>query len=113
MTSTASKTMPDRLLKLEIEGFRSLRHVTWEPGSLNVLIGPNAGGKSNLLKAFEFISVAAGASVRNLPAGNLGKYVQQEGGMEPLVWDGVAGGRIKLHAICELQFRGGGWSNTV
>ena len=44
-----------KLLKLHIENFRSLRNVTWEPGDLNVLIGPNAGGKSNLLKAIDLL----------------------------------------------------------
>ncbi len=71
-----------KILKLEIEGFRSFKSQTWCPGDLNVLIGPNASGKSNLLRVLEMLSVAA--------QGGLGKYVQQEGGMEPLVWDGQA-----------------------
>jgi len=56
--------------------------VTWQPGSLNILIGPNASGKSNLLRFFEMVSASA--------RGELEKYVQREGGMEPLVWDGSA-----------------------
>ena len=74
--------MPMKLLKLEIEGFRSLRHVVWEPGDLNILIGPNAGGKSNLLKALEFISVAA--------RGSFGDYVERQGGAAAIAWDGNA-----------------------
>ena len=56
--------------------------VTWQPGSLNILIGPNASGKSNLLRCVEMLSASA--------RGELEKYVQREGGMEPLVWDGSA-----------------------
>lgn len=69
-----------KIIKLEVEGFRSLRSESWAPGDLNILIGPNASGKSNVLRAMEMLSVAA--------RGGLGKLVQQEGGMEPLLWDG-------------------------
>jgi len=69
-----------KIIKLEIEGYRSLKSQAWCPGDLNVLIGPNASGKSNLLRALEMLKTAA--------QGGLGKYVQQEGGMEALLWDG-------------------------
>ena len=69
-----------KILRLQIEGFRSLREVCWEPGDLNVLIGPNGSGKSNLLHLLEMLVRSA--------TGQLGRYVQQEGGIEPLVWDG-------------------------
>lgn len=71
-----------QIKKLNIEGFRSLRNVTWSPGNLNVVIGPNGSGKSNLLRFLELISVSA--------QGKLGKYIQSLGGMDPMVWDGVA-----------------------
>ena len=71
-----------KLLNLKVEGFRSLRHVTWEPGDLNVLIGPNAGGKSNLLRILELLSISA--------QHGLSKHIQKEGGMGALVWDGRA-----------------------
>jgi len=78
-----------KIIKLEVEGFRSLRSQTWCPGDLNVLIGPNASGKSNVLRVLETLSTAA--------QGELGRYIQQEGGMEPIVWDGQAD-RIRLRA---------------
>ena len=71
-----------KILKLVVEGFRSLRHLSWEPSDLNVLIGPNASGKSNILRAIELLAVSA--------KGQLGKHIQKAGGMEPLVWDGKA-----------------------
>jgi predicted ATPase len=78
-----------KILKLEVEGYRSLKSQTWCPGDLNVLIGPNASGKSNLLRVLEMLGAAA--------RGGLGRYVQQEGGMEPIVWDGSAD-RIRFSA---------------
>ncbi|MDA1050571.1 MAG: AAA family ATPase [Planctomycetota bacterium] len=71
-----------KILKVEVEGYRSFKSQTWCPGDLNVLIGQNASGKSNLLRVLEISQAAA--------KGNLGKYVQQEGGMESIVWDGQA-----------------------
>ena len=69
-----------KIIALEVEGYRSLKSQTWFPGDLNVLIGPNASGKSNVLRVLETLSIAA--------QGGLGRYVQQEGGMEPILWDG-------------------------
>jgi predicted ATPase len=68
--------------ELQIEGFRSLKSVTWRPGRLNVLIGPNGGGKSNLLRALDLIRASA--------TGGLNDAVIRMGGMAPLVWDGEA-----------------------
>lgn len=68
------------ILRLETSGFRSLKDILWEPEALNVVIGPNATGKSNLLRILELISVSA--------HGGLAKCIQKWGGMEPLVWDG-------------------------
>jgi len=71
-----------KILRLNAKGFRSLKDVSWEPEDLNVVIGPNATGKSNLLRVLELISISA--------RGGLARYVQRSGGMEPLVWDGAA-----------------------
>ncbi len=71
-----------KILRLDIKGFRSLKDISWAPGDLNVVIGPNGTGKSNLLRMLELISVSAQA--------RLGKYIQKSGGMEPLVWDGIS-----------------------
>jgi predicted ATPase len=66
--------------ELEIRGFRSLRHVRWTPGRLNVLIGPNGSGKSNLLQALEFLNKVA--------ENKLSEEVLRQGGIVPLLWDG-------------------------
>jgi len=71
-----------KIIKLEVNGFRSLKAQTWCPGDLNVIIGPNASGKSNLLRALETLSIAA--------RGGLGEHIRHEGGIEALAWDGRA-----------------------
>lgn len=69
-----------KIVQLDIQGFRSLKDVSWRPGDLNVIIGPNGSGKSNLLKMLELISAAA--------QGKLSDYVQRSGGMGAILWDG-------------------------
>lgn len=71
------------LEELKVEGFRSLKSVTWKPGRLNVLIGPNGGGKSNILSALRLLATPL--------EDNLKKTVFKMGGMGALVWDGRAG----------------------
>src|SRR3989442_11532573 len=81
-----------KILSLEIDGFRSLKHISgWRPGNLSVLIGPNGSGKSNLLRVLELLAAAA--------QGGLGKLVQTCGGIEPLIWDGAADA-IRLKVKC-------------
>ncbi len=69
-----------KIVQLDIQGFRSLKIVSWRLGDLNVIIGPNGSGKSNLLRMLEMISAAA--------QGRLSRHVQDEGGMGAIVWDG-------------------------
>lgn len=69
-----------KILELHVKGFRSLKDVTWKPGDLNVVIGPNGTGKSNLLRILECISISA--------KGQLGKFIKSAGGINPLLWDG-------------------------
>ena len=87
-----------KITTLEVQGFRSLSDVEWKPGDLNLLIGPNASGKSNVLRVLEMLSCSAD--------GKLGDYVQREGGMLPLIWDGRAdtiGIRVKTSPIGEQR----------
>jgi predicted ATPase len=68
--------------RLKVQGFKSLKDVTWEPGRLNVLIGPNGSGKSNLLSAI--------AVLQNAARGDLAQEILRQGGISPLLWDGQA-----------------------
>ncbi len=71
-----------KIIQLDIDGYRSLKNISWKPGDLNVIIGPNGSGKSNLLRFLELIAVSS--------QGRLGKFVQTFGGMDALLWDGKA-----------------------
>lgn len=71
-----------RLQRIKIEGYRSLKSVEWKPEALNVLIGPNASGKSNLLHALQLLP----AVVKD----ELQETILRRGGMAPLLWDGKA-----------------------
>jgi len=63
-----------------VRGFRSLKEVTWQPEPLNVLIGLNGSGKSNLLRAMELLQQGV--------TGNLEKSVVEQGGLGAILWDG-------------------------
>ncbi len=54
-----------RVVSLAVRDFRSLRNVRWEPGALNVVIGPNGSGKTNLVLFLKLIAQSAPASSRN------------------------------------------------
>lgn len=69
-----------KIVQLDIQGFRSLKNVSWRPGDLNVIIGPNGSGKSNLLRMLELISAAAQRQ--------LSIHIQKSGGIGAIVWDG-------------------------
>lgn len=51
--------------KLDIEHFKSLQKVSVPLGQVNVFIGPNGGGKSNLLEALGVLSAAAAGRVND------------------------------------------------
>ena len=69
-----------KITSLRIKGFRSLRDVTWQPGNLNVLIGPNGSGKTNLLRALALLKQAA--------VGGLEQAILRSGGLAQICWDG-------------------------
>jgi AAA15 family ATPase/GTPase len=49
--------------KLKVKNYKSLKDVELELDKFNVLIGPNASGKSNLLDCVTFISEIAQGNV--------------------------------------------------
>ncbi len=82
-----------KIKRLEIEGYKSLKHVVWEPGDLNILIGPNGSGKSNLLRLLEMLSASA--------KGELSKFIQDDNGIQSILWDGQANlALIRLTTAC-------------
>ncbi len=72
--------------EIEIKGFRSLRDVRWKPGKLNVVIGENGSGKSNLLGALQLL--------QDSTAGKLSTEILDQGGIGELLWDSREGGEL-------------------
>ena len=70
------------LTRLSVQGFRSLKDITWEPGKLNVVIGPNGSGKTNIIRLLELLSESA--------QGHLEDHIKYQGGANALLWDGLA-----------------------
>ena len=59
--------------KLIVEGYRSIRKLRLLLGTVNVIVGANATGKTNLYRALQLLSAAAG--------GRLARTLAEEGGM--------------------------------
>jgi predicted ATPase len=77
------------LLELSVKNYKSLRDVSVRLGSLNVLVGPNASGKSNLLDVVQFL----GDSVRE----DLGPSLEKRGGLQRIYFRGESAGPVRIH----------------
>ncbi|MCP5021632.1 MAG: AAA family ATPase [bacterium] len=76
--------MPPPLSKLSIHGFKSIRAMDeLEFSNLNVLIGANGSGKSNLISFFRML--------RHLVDGALDEYIREAGGVGDLLFNGRKG----------------------
>ena len=56
------------LKRLVLKGFKSIKEMDLELRSLNVLIGANGAGKSNLVSFFKMLSELAGGRLQNYVA---------------------------------------------
>lgn len=73
--------MPIELTSLALRGFKTIRQLDdFRPGRLNVLIGANGAGKSNLISFFRLLSWMA--------AGDFATYVGMQGGASRLLHAG-------------------------
>lgn len=85
------------LLSIGATNFRSLRKVSVELQSLNVLVGPNEAGKSNFLDLIEFL----GDSARS----DLGTALALRGGIDRVRYrggDGAATGRVSIDVAANV-----------
>jgi predicted ATPase len=67
--------------RVDIEGYRSVRRLTFPVERLNVFVGENGVGKTNLYRALELIQASA--------RGTLAKELASEGGLSSAMWTGV------------------------
>lgn len=73
--------MADSLDKLTIRGFKSIRELKeFELKDLNIFVGANGAGKSNLISFFRML--------QSLIEGNLADYVRDSGGIGDLLYNG-------------------------
>ena len=78
---------------IEIEGFKTLKKVNLKLEPLNILIGGNGGGKSNLLSFFTFL--------RQLYDQNLQDYIAQQGGIDKFLHKGR---KVTQEIVFKLPF---------
>jgi predicted ATPase len=70
--------MASMLSEISVAGFKSLRDVTLDLQPMNILIGANGAGKSNLLSLFKLVSEVVGGTLQN--------YVAASGGADHLLY---------------------------
>ena len=69
------------LNRIEIVGFKSIREMNLELRPINVMIGANGAGKSNLVSFFKLLNY--------LTSGSLQRYIGESGGAESLLYFGA------------------------
>lgn len=72
--------MQQRLEAVRVDGYKSIASADVEIRDVNVLVGPNGGGKSNFLEVFDLIGEALN--------GNLRSTVARLGGADRLLYQG-------------------------
>jgi predicted ATPase len=98
-----TKPSSDRLERIRVQGFRSLREIDiTDLGHVTVLIGPNGAGKSNLLAALRMLHEISKKSLR--------LFVGRAGGASNLLFNGSR--ETKTVKLC-LEFGGDGEKRTA
>jgi predicted ATPase len=75
------------ITRIEARGFRCLRHISQELGEFQVLVGPNASGKSTFLDVLAFLN--------RLVVDGVDQAVAERGSIHDLLW-GREGDRFEL-----------------
>lgn len=91
-----------RLDRIVLRGYKSIRECDLELKNLNVLIGPNGGGKSNLIGFLRM--------VRQLFMGNLRVHVSKRGGSDALLHFGMKNSK---NMSAELHFDSFGYGFSL
>jgi predicted ATPase len=71
------------LIDFRVSGYRSIRNVWLKLRPINVIVGPNGCGKSNLYRSMYLLHCAAN--------GRLAQALSEEGGLESISWAGKRG----------------------
>lgn len=82
--------------QLHVEGYRSVKDIWLKLQRVNVLVGPNGCGKSNLYRAMYLIAAAA--------SGQFARLLAEEGGMPSVLWAGDRSkGPVRLTLSVKLE----------
>lgn len=90
-----------RLKKVEIKGFRSIKNATLELRPLNIMIGANGAGKSNLIAFFKLLN--------ELTAGRLQQHMGSTGRATANLHFGP---KVTPHLEAEIEFEVDGGTST-
>jgi predicted ATPase len=82
------------LNQIEVEGYRSIKDLWLKLSKVNVLVGPNGCGKSNLYRSLWLIHAAA--------TGEFARAIANEGGMPSALWAGSRKGKARLKIAAKL-----------
>jgi predicted ATPase len=85
--------------RLHVENFRSLKELDLRPGLTNVLVGPNAAGKSNIVDALKFLT--------NLASQGLARALLTRLGYPEVAWKGKDAGPIRITIELEAALEPG------
>jgi predicted ATPase len=85
-----------QLTQIEVEGYRSIKDLWLKLGRVNVIVGPNGCGKSNLYRALWLLQAAAN--------GEFARAIVSEGGMPSALWAGARGkGPVRMRITARLE----------
>ena len=80
----------------QVENYRSLKFVNFRLKRVNVVVGKNGSGKSNLYKALKLLYCAA--------EGRLARTIAEEGGMSSALWAGPKGkGPVRMKLAVKIE----------
>lgn len=82
--------------EFQVEGYRSLKDLWLRLKRVNVIVGANGSGKSNLYKSLSLIAAAA--------EGNFARALAAEGGLPSVLWAGPSGkGPVRMKMMVKLD----------
>ena len=82
--------------KLLVRNFRSLRRLDVDLGLNNVLVGPNASGKTNIIEAFKFLTAVSQVGLK--------KAFTDRFGFSEVQWKGKDSGPIYFLIEAEVAY---------
>ena len=91
-----------QITKIDIKGYKSIKHASVDLDMINVLIGSNGSGKSNFISLFKMI--------QNIIDENLQYYVGKNGGPDKLLY---FGSKVTNQLSVNIYFGNNGYSFSL